>query len=89
MTSQSGNVDYFNAEAAAAADERISFSFGANWKKFLERFNEDTLRAAEKSFVEFTHLPRLDEHEFLDVGCGSGLSSLVAVRLVRTARGVD
>jgi 2-polyprenyl-3-methyl-5-hydroxy-6-metoxy-1,4-benzoquinol methylase len=81
MKAQSGNVDYFNAEAAAAADEKISFSFGANWKKFLAGFNEETLRRAEKSFVEFTHLPRLVEHEFLDVGCGSGLSSLVALRL--------
>jgi SAM-dependent methyltransferase len=81
MMAHGGNVDYFNAEAAAAADETVSFSFGANWKKFLEGFNDEALGRAKKSFTEFTHVPRLDEHEFLDVGCGSGLSSLVALRL--------
>src|SRR5687767_11113942 len=73
--------EYYNAEAAEKADEDISFGFGANWKKFLAHFDEATLDKAERSFVAFTKLARLDGHDFLDLGSGSGLSSLAAIRL--------
>jgi 2-polyprenyl-6-hydroxyphenyl methylase/3-demethylubiquinone-9 3-methyltransferase len=72
---------YYNAEAADKADESVSFSFGRNWKKFLSRFDEQTLARAQQSFVQFNHIDRLDNYDFLDIGSGSGLSSLVAVQL--------
>lgn len=72
---------YYNAEASAVSGEEISFSFGANWKRFLDGFNEQVLAEACQSFSSFSHFQRLDEHDFLDLGCGSGLSSLVAVTL--------
>jgi SAM-dependent methyltransferase len=72
---------YHNTEAAELAQEAISFSFGRNWKQFLERVDEGTLAEAERSLVEFNRIPRFDSHDFLDVGSGSGLSSLVAIRL--------
>jgi len=75
------NTGYYNTEAAEAAHEEVSFSFGANWRKFLAGFDEDTLDKAERSLVDFNRIPRLDDHDFLDVGSGSGLTSLVAIRL--------
>ena len=72
---------YYNIEAAEAAREAVSFSFGANWKKFLQRFDDETLVKAEQSLVGFSRISRLDDQDFLDVGSGSGLSSLVAIRL--------
>src|SRR5688572_12408812 len=73
--------EYYNAEAARAANEDITFSFGANWKRFLSQFDEAMLLQAERSLVEFTKMARLDGHDFLDLGSGSGLSSLAAIRL--------
>lgn len=75
------NTDYYNAEAADVAQEAVSFSFGANWKTFLQRFDDAALAKAERSFVAFSRIPLLDDHDVLDVGCGSGLSSLAAIRL--------
>jgi SAM-dependent methyltransferase len=72
---------YYNAEAAETAREDISFSFGENWKRFLGGFDEPRLLAAERSFLDFTSLDGLHGQQFLDVGSGSGLSSLVAIRL--------
>jgi len=64
-----------------SADPPIQFSFGANWQKFAKGVNEEVIRFAEASFVEFTGLKDLRGHTWLDVGSGSGLSSLVAYRL--------
>ena len=74
-------MKFFNDEAATVSRERISFSFGENWKKYLSGVEEANIKRAENSFTAFTRLSRLNAHTFLDVGCGSGLSSLVAYRL--------
>ena len=74
-------MTYVNQEAAEVSGETIGFSFGANWKRFLTIVDEPIIVKAVESFVNFTHLPRLDDYDFLDLGCGSGLSSLVALRL--------
>jgi 2-polyprenyl-6-hydroxyphenyl methylase/3-demethylubiquinone-9 3-methyltransferase len=63
------------------AGEKLAFSFGANWQKFLRNVTEDSLRHAIRSFVDFTRRDSLQGETFLDIGCGSGLSSLVAERL--------
>lgn len=58
------------------------FSFGKNWKNFLESLNKKRIEEAEKSLIDF-----LDGKEnivgktFVDIGCGSGLFSLAAYRL--------
>jgi 2-polyprenyl-6-hydroxyphenyl methylase/3-demethylubiquinone-9 3-methyltransferase len=78
------NIDklcFTNREAKSISRESISFGFGANWKKYLSDLDESAIRQAEDSFVAFTRLPRMDNQTFLDIGCGSGLSSLVAYRL--------
>jgi SAM-dependent methyltransferase len=72
---------YVNQEAAEVSGETIGFSFGANWKRFLGMVDEPIITKAVESFVNFTHLKRLNDYDFLDLGCGSGLSSLVALRL--------
>lgn len=55
------------------------FSFGQNWEEFFQRhFNEERVHIARQHIVDFLMLPDLKGKTFLDVGCGSGLSSLAA-----------
>lgn len=57
------------------------FSFGQNWQRFLAAIDEERIKTAEASLTEFLGLDNLQGTTFLDIGCGSGLFSLAAVRL--------
>ncbi|MEZ4414471.1 MAG: class I SAM-dependent methyltransferase [Gemmatimonadota bacterium] len=57
------------------------FQFGENWARFLRVLNDDRIAGAERSFVDVLGLDDLSGLDFLDIGSGSGLSSLVARRL--------
>ncbi len=60
-------------------EERITFSFGKNWDEFIRRhYSEDRLRTAQKHLLSFLRVENLKGRSFLDIGCGSGLSSLAA-----------
>jgi 2-polyprenyl-3-methyl-5-hydroxy-6-metoxy-1,4-benzoquinol methylase len=84
------NTVYVNKEAAQVADEQVTFSFGHNWQKYVANVDDGAVKGAQDSFVDFTKLNRLDGYDFLDLGCGSGMSSLVALRLgARRVVGVD
>ncbi len=74
-------VSYINREAATRSGERIQFSFGENWLAYVAGLQECHVREAEQAFVRSTSLDNLTGYTFLDAGCGSGLSSLVACRL--------
>ncbi len=65
------------AEAAAGA----RFAFGRNWRNFLGRLDDERIRAAVRSLSALLSADTLDGRRFLDVGSGSGLFSLAALRL--------
>ena len=65
------------------------FSFGRNWASFLKRLNQDRIVEAENNLIEFLGEKSLAGRSFLDVGSGSGLSSLAARRLVATVTSFD
>jgi 2-polyprenyl-3-methyl-5-hydroxy-6-metoxy-1,4-benzoquinol methylase len=56
----------------------MAFDFGRNWKNFLKDFDIDRLNQAKKDIQNFLGTKSLSNKSFLDVGSGSGLSSLAA-----------
>jgi len=62
-------------------DPEERFGFGKNWEEFIQKhFNDERVRIAGEHLLAFLNLPSLKECHFLDVGCGSGLNSLAALR---------
>lgn len=57
------------------------YAFGKNWKQFLATVDEESVRASVASMVDLFGMDSLAGRSFLDVGCGSGLSSLAALHL--------
>lgn len=57
-----------------------AFGFGKNWDEFVRRaFSEERAGIAREHLLRFLGLPDLKGKYFLDVGCGSGLSSRAAL----------
>lgn len=67
----------FEAQVAAGA----RFKFGKNWQAFLVLLTDDRILEAERSLRLALAVESLSGKSFLDIGCGSGLFSLAALRL--------
>jgi predicted RNA methylase len=57
------------------------FSFGENWAQYAQKIDEKRIEEAEKSLIRLLGRESIEGRTFLDIGCGSGLFSLAAVRL--------
>jgi 2-polyprenyl-6-hydroxyphenyl methylase/3-demethylubiquinone-9 3-methyltransferase len=67
----------------------VRFEFGDNWQRFLRRLSPGRIERAETSFRQMLGVGRLDGVRMLDIGSGSGLSSLVGWRLGATVHSLD
>src|SRR5712672_2609932 len=67
--------------ASLSPSANVRFKFGQNWQKFLTILDEDRIQEAERSLQKMLGLSSLQGQSFIDVGSGSGLFSLAALRL--------
>src|SRR5687767_6043940 len=69
----------FSIEHEHASGER--FRFGENWRSFLGTLDEPRIAYAQQCLLALLGgADQLNGRTFLDIGCGSGLSSLAARR---------
>lgn len=54
------------------------FQFGKNWRVFINALNKDRINYSKKDLLDFLDESHLNGKTFLDIGSGSGLSSLAA-----------
>lgn len=66
-------------EQEIAGGER--FAFGDNWARFLQVLDEEGVQQAVDTLKTMLEVENLNGKSFLDIGSGSGLSSLAAKRL--------
>ena len=57
------------------------FAFGANWASYAEGIREHDIQEAERGLKRLLGTGVLTGKTFLDIGCGSGLHCLAALRL--------
>jgi 2-polyprenyl-6-hydroxyphenyl methylase/3-demethylubiquinone-9 3-methyltransferase len=66
-----------------------AFPFGENWRRFLSVLNDERISQARSSLESLLGVDSLAGKSFLDVGCGSGLFSLAALKLGARVRSFD
>jgi 2-polyprenyl-6-hydroxyphenyl methylase/3-demethylubiquinone-9 3-methyltransferase len=57
------------------------FKFGDNWASFASGIDEEAIAEAERGLLRLIPRDALAGRTFLDIGCGSGIHALAALRL--------
>ena len=65
----------------AVNNSETRFAFGKNWQRFLRVLNDERILEAETSLRNMLQVEDLQGKSFIDIGSGSGLFSLAAMRL--------
>lgn len=63
------------------AEDTVRFAFGENWLSYADTLDPGKIDEAVASLRAFFPSDRIRGARFLDIGCGSGLFSLAAVKL--------
>lgn len=67
--------------AKSEIDKGARFAFGENWRRFLDKLNEQKIEQACTTLRDMLEVEDLNGKRFLDAGSGSGLFSLAARKM--------
>lgn len=67
--------------SANLTDVSTHYEFGANWKDYSEKIDAEAIAQAEQGLLKLIAKDDIAGKTFLDIGSGSGLHSLAALRL--------
>lgn len=71
-------------------DVATHFAFGKNWARYGETITPDDIAISEANLKHLLGLEDLSGKTFLDIGCGSGIHALAALRMgARAVHGID
>ena len=62
-------------------DQAAHFAFGENWARYSEAISDQEIEYAESELRRLLGCDSLHGLRFLDIGCGSGIHALAALRL--------
>ncbi len=62
-------------------DASTHFAFGQNWSEYAKHIDETRIQEAEKGLLRLLAKEEITGKTFLDIGCGSGLHALAALKL--------
>jgi 2-polyprenyl-3-methyl-5-hydroxy-6-metoxy-1,4-benzoquinol methylase len=63
-------------------ENELRYGFGKNWSEFIDaHLNDDIVEESRRHMAEMLRAQTLVGKVFLDIGCGSGIHSLAALRL--------
>lgn len=65
-----------DVKRGAMEQEVITFSFGQNWKSYVQTVSEDSIKLALSDIEEWLERDFIRGKTVLDAGCGSGIHSL-------------
>lgn len=68
-------------KTTASANSEPRFGFGSNWQDYSALIDEDQIGESVRRLDELVGADMIRGKSFLDIGCGSGLHSLAALRL--------
>jgi 2-polyprenyl-6-hydroxyphenyl methylase/3-demethylubiquinone-9 3-methyltransferase len=74
---------------SSSTDEELRFAFGRNWLDYLQTLDEERVGESIRALTSLLRRESLEGCRFLDIGSGSGLSSLAAYRLGATVHSFD
>lgn len=55
---------------------QVTFSFGKNWRSFIQTVSEETFRVASEDIDTWLNMDFVKDKTVVDIGCGSGIHSL-------------
>lgn len=76
-------------EHACEVQSGNRFEFGSNWSRFLRTLSDERVEEAKRALMEMLGTETLQGRTFIDIGSGSGLSSLSARLLGASVHSFD
>ncbi len=79
-----------SAQATQHSDKETRFGFGENWSEYSKLISDEHIKKAEEGLLRLLSPEQIKGKDIIDIGCGSGLHALAALRLgAKSVTGID